>query len=225
MNIKTIKQNYSWLNNFQKKGAGTPAYTRFINRWLGKILTSVLACFNISPNVISITSSIITIITFFLFFMVTSFWQSFILVILLYFAYALDSADGQLARLLNKQSKSGEWLDHTLDAIKIPLSQGTAIFLIVAHKFPEKSVLFFYLIILSLACANFLSGILKSKLFPNYSSTSVQISEKHNIIRSFITLPLDYGVFISLYIFSFKPDWFTLVYNIWGIIFIIFSVT
>ena len=60
--------------------------------------------------------------------------------------------------------------------------------------------------------------------FPNYSSTSVQISEKHNIIRSFITLPLDYGVFISLYIFSFKPDWFTLVYNIWGIIFIIFSV-
>src|SRR5699024_8310762 len=40
--------------------------------------------------------------------------------VLLALGYALDSADGQLARLQQTSSLQGEWLDHTLDAVRMP---------------------------------------------------------------------------------------------------------
>lgn len=143
---------------------------------------------------------------------------------LLYFAYALDSADGQLARLLNKQSKTGEWLDHSLDAVKIPLMHGVAIILIIENKMPGKLLIIFYLTVLSLASANFLSGILKSKLIKKHITENNYIEEKNSTIRSILTLPLDYGIFALLFLFTYKSDWFILLYNIWGIVFIVYSV-
>jgi len=40
---------------------------------------------------------------------------------LLLAGYALDSADGQLARLTGTGSLAGEWLDHVVDAARLPL--------------------------------------------------------------------------------------------------------
>ena len=39
--------------------------------------------------------------------------------VLLVLGYMLDSCDGQLARVSGKTSKFGEWLDHSLDIVKI----------------------------------------------------------------------------------------------------------
>ena len=39
--------------------------------------------------------------------------------VLLVLGYALDSADGQLARLRGGGSLQGEWLDHTVDSLKV----------------------------------------------------------------------------------------------------------
>ena len=44
--------------------------------------------------------------------------------LLLMLGYALDSADGQLARLRHGGSKAGEWLDHVADAIKLSTLHG-----------------------------------------------------------------------------------------------------
>jgi phosphatidylglycerophosphate synthase len=44
--------------------------------------------------------------------------------LLLLLGYALDSADGQLARLTHLGSPSGEWLDHVIDMGKICLLHG-----------------------------------------------------------------------------------------------------
>ncbi|XJV90332.1 CDP-alcohol phosphatidyltransferase family protein [Glutamicibacter creatinolyticus] len=41
-------------------------------------------------------------------------------VLLLLLGYALDSADGQLARLLGTGGPAGEWLDHVVDALRLP---------------------------------------------------------------------------------------------------------
>jgi phosphatidylglycerophosphate synthase len=225
MNFTAIKNNYKQLAGSQKKGAGTPAYTRFVNRWLGRLFASILACFNTSPNIVSLVSGLITITSLLLFTIIEDITiiKSSLLVISLYFAYALDSSDGQLARLLNKQSKQGEWLDHTLDAIKIPLSHGVAIYLIYNNSIPNPGWIIFYLAILSFACANFLSGILKSKLKPN-NSTNINMLSKHKTsIRSFLTLPLDYGVFILLFFFLFNNQLFFIIYSLWGVIFILYS--
>ena len=224
--IDTFTTNYRKLYNSQKKGAGTPAYTRFVNRWLGRLLASFLASFKISPNSVSLLSGIITFISFIMFLVIDEikFANSLILVFFLYFAYALDSADGQLARLLNRQSKQGEWLDHTLDAIKIPLSHGVAIFFIYKHKAINVEWIIFYIIILSFASAIFLSGILKSKLISKNEFLRDENNEKNSIVRSFLTLPLDFGILISLFLFSFNPNWFIIIYSIWGLIFIFYSI-
>ncbi len=227
MNISSIKNNYNSLSRSQKKGAGTPAYTRFINRFLGRLIASFLAEFNISPNTISVVSGLITISSFILFLIIPTitFWHSLILVLLLYFGYALDSADGQLARLLKKQSKHGDWLDHTFDAVKIPLSQGVAAFYIVTNlTFLSTKHIIFYLMIISLACANYMSGILKSKLLvSNNKSFYNDKSKSSNIFRSFITLPLDYGIFISMFLFTYNTKLFFVIYSLWGIVFILYS--
>ena len=44
--------------------------------------------------------------------------------LLLMLGYALDSADGQLARLRHGDSKAGEWLDHVADAVKLSTLHG-----------------------------------------------------------------------------------------------------
>lgn len=227
MNLKSIKNNYRSLKASQKKGAGTPAYTRFVNRFLGRVIASCLAGSNISPNAVSIISALFTYSAFILFLIIPSisFLHSLVLVMFLFFGYALDSADGQLARLQKKQSKQGEWLDHTLDAFKIPLSHAVAIFYIYTHAgLTTKTLLIFYLLIISLASANFLSGILKSKLIDKKANVNNSNSEKASIVRSFITLPLDYGTFIILFIFTFNVKLFTHIYYIWGIIFILYSI-
>ena len=45
-------------------------------------------------------------------------WFGLVLTALLTLAYALDSADGQLARLRGGGSPAGEWLDHVFDCVK-----------------------------------------------------------------------------------------------------------
>ena len=46
-------------------------------------------------------------------------WSSILIAVLLVLGYALDSADGQLARLTGTGSLAGEWLDHFFDSIKL----------------------------------------------------------------------------------------------------------
>ena len=45
-------------------------------------------------------------------------WLGLAVTLLLVIGYALDAADGQLARLLGGGSSSGEWLDHMVDVTK-----------------------------------------------------------------------------------------------------------
>jgi len=223
---KEFKANYENLRDLQKGSKGTPAYTRYINRWFGKVFASFLGCFKVSPNAISLTSGLLTIIAFvsFLLFKEITFLTSFLLVILLLFAYALDSADGQLARLLKKQSKKGEWLDHTLDAIKIPFGHGVAIILIVQKTDFEGFLLIFYLFLLSLASARFFSNILKTKLIDYKSKPEKKDNPRIDLLRSILLLSGDYAVFISFFTLTFNPKLFFITYTVWGFLTIFLSI-
>ncbi len=48
-----------------------------------------------------------------------SWWLGVLVAVALALGYALDSADGQLARLRGGGSPAGEWLDHVVDCVKI----------------------------------------------------------------------------------------------------------
>src|SRR5690554_2719392 len=126
MNDRTFSKNYNALKAAQKKGDGTPLYSRYVNRWLGQIFASFFAKWKISPNLITCISGVFTFVAYFtfLFLKEITFKTSLYLYLLLVIGYALDSSDGLVSRLLNKQSIKGEWLDHTFDAINIPLGHG-----------------------------------------------------------------------------------------------------
>lgn len=228
----SIIENYRELKHSQKKGYGTPLYTRYVNRKLGQILASIFAYWNISPNTISILSGVFTFSAYISFLIIPKLNLSTVifLYIILIIGYGLDSADGLVSRLQQKQSEMGEWLDHTFDAIKIPLGHGVAFLLILNQIEIEKIVQLLLLLILTSASALFLSNILKSKLKIINALNNKQPPDKSknrlkppSLFRSFLLLPLDYGVFMILFLFTPFPDLFFKIYLIWGVGFILFT--
>jgi len=228
----SIAGNYRELKHSQKKGYGTPLYTRYVNRKLGQILASIFAYWNISPNTITVISGIFTFSAYISFLLIPELKLStaIFLYIVLVIGYGLDSADGLVSRLQQKQSGMGEWLDHTFDAIKIPLGHGVAFLLVLNQVEIEKVVQLLLLLILTSASALFLSNILKSKLMiiNTLNNKQPRGENKHrlrsaSIFRSFLLLPLDYGIFMILFLFTPFPDLFFKIYLIWGIGFILFT--
>ena len=107
------------LGRAQKTNRGTPAYSRWVNRPLGRRLAALAFCARRTPNQVTIASAAATAAGLILIMTVSPTWpQAVVVTALLAAGYALDSADGQLARLLGRGSLAGEWLDHVVDAVK-----------------------------------------------------------------------------------------------------------
>lgn len=103
----------------QKSNRNAPAYSRWINRPLGRVFAASAYKLGLSPNAISLISAAFTFAGIALIAAGTpSVWLGVLVCALLVIGYALDSADGQVARLQGGGSLAGEWLDHVLDAFK-----------------------------------------------------------------------------------------------------------
>lgn len=109
------------LNAAQKPGPGVPAYTRWVNRSAGRVLAAAAYRIGMSPNQVTMVSGLVSLGGILLLALapVSVGWMA-LAVLLLLLAYALDSADGQVARLTRVSSKAGEWLDHVVDAARLP---------------------------------------------------------------------------------------------------------
>lgn len=103
----------------QKSNRNAPAYSRWINRPLGRLLAATAYRTGISPNRISAISAFCTFSALILLILTPpSVFLGIAISVLLILGYALDSADGQVARLAGGGTLAGEWLDHILDAFK-----------------------------------------------------------------------------------------------------------
>ena len=103
----------------QKSSVGAPAYSRFVNRPLGRMIASVAYAIGMTPNGVTVVSAVVTLSGVALIALLAPGPVTGVLVaLLLVLGYALDAADGQLARLTGRGSISGEWLDHMADSIK-----------------------------------------------------------------------------------------------------------
>ena len=109
----------SALTAAQKTNRNAPAYSRWVNRPLGRVFAASAYKLGLSPNAISLISAAFTFTGIVLIATsVPSVWLGLLIAVLLVLGYALDSADGQVARLRGGGSLAGEWLDHVLDAFK-----------------------------------------------------------------------------------------------------------
>lgn len=108
------------LASAQKTAHGAPAYSRYANRRLGRYLAAAAYRAGMTPNQVTALSALCSAAGIALLATVQPAALTGVLVtVALLLGYALDSADGQLARLRGTSSISGEWLDHMVDAAKI----------------------------------------------------------------------------------------------------------
>ena len=108
------------LASAQKSAKGAPAYSRFVNRKLGRLLAAVAYVAGLTPNAVTAISAAFTFTGIALIALVEPApWLGAAVCLALVVGYAFDAADGQLARLRGGGSRSGEYLDHMVDSAKI----------------------------------------------------------------------------------------------------------
>lgn len=99
---------------------GSPAYSRFVNRRIGRYLAAAAYQTGLTPNQVTGISAVFSLAGILTIALAEPRWWTGVLIALaLALGYAFDSADGQLARLRGGGSPGGEWLDHVVDCIKI----------------------------------------------------------------------------------------------------------
>jgi phosphatidylglycerophosphate synthase len=107
------------LARAQKSGAGVPWYMRVVNRRLGRGLAALASPTRLTPDHLTAASFAAFCLGAGLLVAVEpGVLMAVAATVLLQLGFALDSADGQLARLRGTGSPAGEWVDHVVDAAR-----------------------------------------------------------------------------------------------------------
>jgi phosphatidylglycerophosphate synthase len=114
-----VRASYASLAAAQKSGAGVPWYMRVVNRRLGRGIAAVAAQTRATPDHLT-TASFAAFLggAALIVGVEPGLPMAVAATLLLQLGFALDSADGQLARLRGTGSSAGEWLDHVVDSAR-----------------------------------------------------------------------------------------------------------
>ncbi|ANS79786.1 hypothetical protein SGUI_2390 [Serinicoccus hydrothermalis] len=143
-----------------------------------------------------------------------SWWSGLAVSSALVVGYALDAADGQLARLRGGGSLSGEWLDHVVDAGKISALHLAV--LVGAARFTELSPGWLLVPIAFTLIANvtFFGMILNGLLRDRHTARTGQPVERPrtSTLRSLLVIPTDYGLLCLVFLMLGAPMVFGGIY-------------
>lgn len=115
----TVGEAMRRLRGAQKSSKGAPLYSLYVNRPLGRVFAAVAYRLGMTPNQVTTVSAAFTGLGILLIALTPdTAWLGIPIMVALCVGYALDSADGQLARLRGGGSTTGEWLDHVIDSAK-----------------------------------------------------------------------------------------------------------
>ena len=186
------------LAQAQKTSKGAPAYGRFVNRPLGRVFAAVAYVTGRTPNQVTVLSAVFTYAAIATIALVSPAWWVGVLIAAgLVTGYALDAADGQLARLRGGGSATGEWLDHTVDALKI----GTLHLVVAIHWYRFDGWSSTWLLVplgfQAVATVQFFSILLMDQLRRAHRGTTQPIMHddgKSSVFYSLAVLPTDYGL-------------------------------
>jgi phosphatidylglycerophosphate synthase len=206
------------LGAAQKGAVGAPAYSRYVNRRLGRVLAAAAFHAGLTPNAVTGISALATFGGITVLALVPATWPMGLAVTALLVAgYALDSADGQLARLRGGGSPAGEWLDHMVDAAKIaslhlallvglyrfePVDRGP--WLLVPLGFSVVSVVLFF--------ATLLNEAMRAQ--HGVATRAAPTDQPPSVLRSLLVAPTDYGVLCLSYALLGAPSVFLSLYSV-----------
>lgn len=205
------------LAGAQKTSKGAPAYSRYVNRRLGRVFAAAAYTRHLTPNQITIISAAATFSGLAVLTLTNPTTGSALLVAgLLVVGYALDAADGQLARLTGAGSAAGEWLDHTVDAVK----EGSIhlCVLICWWRFLDLETVWLLVPIVFqvLATVHFFSSLLMDQLRRGHrtGTTGAAAQPTSSALYSVAVLPTDYGLLCVLFILLLVPSIFVGAYSL-----------
>ena len=201
----------------QKPTKGAPAYSRFVNRRLGRFIAAAAFPTRLTPNMITAISALFSFTGIaVLALLPPSLWQGLAVCLCLVVGYAFDAADGQLARFRGGGSPSGEWLDHMVDATKIS-SLHLAV-LISAFRFFDlsKPALLVPIGFTIVAAVMFFGMTLNDQLRRQQEARTGRPVERGgtSTIRSLLVIPTDYGLLCVIFVLLGWPQLFFVAYTI-----------
>ena len=201
----------------QKPGRGAPPYSRWINRRLGRYLAAAAYVIGLTPDQVTLISALFTFAALALVIVITPVWWLGILVaVLLLLGYALDSADGQLARLRGGGSRAGEWLDHIVDATKIGVMHSAV--LISFYRFSgERSLVLVVPLVFMTASFVFFFGMILTDQLRRAAATAAGItyskpSGPGGGFQTLVAIPTDYGLVCLTFVLFGAHTVFVIVY-------------
>ncbi|WP_211199006.1 CDP-alcohol phosphatidyltransferase family protein [Phytoactinopolyspora limicola] len=207
----------SRLAGAQKSQAGVPMYTRYVNRRLGRYAAAAAYRAGLTPNQVTVLSALCTAVALALVVTVSPTPAlAAVVTVLLVAGYALDSADGQLARLTGTGGPGGEWLDHVVDAVRNPALH--LAILVSLYRFTDLPgwVLVLPMLFLLTTTVRFFGQMLAEQLRhrdgPRAGLVPVTDADGGQRGRSLIQLPSDPGVINLVFVLLAWPWVFTWAY-------------
>lgn len=214
--LRRFRATVQQLSAAQKGAAGAPAYSRFVNRKLGRLLAALAFHAGLTPNAVTGISAAFTATGIALLALAApSIGLGLAVAGCLVVGYAFDAADGQLARLRGGGSPAGEWLDHMVDAAKTS-SLHLAV-LISLYRFPGVGRGAWLLVPLGFAVVGavlFFGTMLNEALRQRHGVTTraARTADRPSIVRSLLVVPTDYGLLCCVFALRGVPIVFFPVY-------------
>ena len=196
------------LRDAQKGKRGVSLYSRWINRPLGRVFAAAAATAGIGPNAVTAVSALVTIAGVVVVAAAPMTVAAGVAAAALFvLGFALDAADGQVARLTGASSRAGEWLDHVVDAGKMVAVHAAVL---VGFSGADRHGGFWLLVPLAYALVSvvlFAGLTLHSLLMPRGRAAGAP-----STARAVLLLPADYGVLAVAFVLWGAPQLFIVVY-------------
>jgi phosphatidylglycerophosphate synthase len=206
------------LRASQKPSQGAPAYSRFVNRKLGRILAAAAHVAGLTPNQVTMVSAAFTLSALaVLAIAAPSLTVGIAVAVLLVVGYAFDAADGQLARLRGGGSLAGEWLDHIVDAFKASLLHAAVLISWYRFAHPSGALLLIPLGFMAVSAVFFFGMILTDQLRRLHrGSTSMILTREGptSLLYSLLVVPADYGLLCLSFVLWGWPLGFGVLYTL-----------
>jgi phosphatidylglycerophosphate synthase len=205
------------LSAAQKGSQGAPAYSRFINRPLGRLLAALAFHAGLTPNLVTVISAAFTFGGIALIAVEPpSVPMAIAVTACLVLGYGLDAADGQLARLRGGGSPSGEWLDHMVDATKMSSLHLAVLISLYRFDTVEPVWLLVPLGYCLVDAVTYFAMMLNEALRAQHgvATRSQSTAERAGVVRSLLTLPGDYGLLACLFLLFGAPTLFVPAYAV-----------
>lgn len=205
------------LSTAQKGAQGAPAYSRFINRPLGRLLAALAFHVGLTPNLVTVISAAFTFGGISIVALEEPALPMAIAVAAcLMLGYALDAADGQLARLRGGGSPAGEWLDHMVDATKASALHLAVLIHFYRFETVEAAWLLVPLGYCLIDAVTYFATMLNEALRAQHGVATRAQPTQHRpgVARSLLTLPGDYGLLICLFLLLGTPALFVPAYTL-----------